>query len=76
MVACDEIIKETKTDSKKTVTTNSTSTTFYILLVFLLITLALLIAVSIYCYLIEYQAKQKLLSPCHYTIKKLKETEY
>ena len=30
---------------------------FFILLVFLLITMALLIAVSIYCYLIKYQAK-------------------
>ena len=32
---------------------------FYILLAFLLITIALLIAVSIYCYLIKYRAKQK-----------------
>ena len=32
---------------------------FYILLAFLLITIALLIAVSIYCYMIKYQAKQK-----------------
>ena len=32
---------------------------FYILLAFLLITIALLIAVSIYCYLIKYWAKQK-----------------
>ena len=32
---------------------------FYILLAFLLITIALSIAVSIYCYLIKYQAKQK-----------------
>ena len=30
---------------------------FYILLAFLLITIALLTAVSIYCYLIKYQAK-------------------
>ena len=30
-----------------------------ILLAFLLITIALLIAVSIYCYLIKYRAKQK-----------------
>ena len=34
-------------------------TNFYILLVFLLVTIALLIAVSIYCYLIKYGAKQK-----------------
>ena len=32
---------------------------FYILLAFLLITIALLIAVSIYCYLIKYWAKPK-----------------
>ena len=33
---------------------------FYILLAFLLNTIALLIAVSIYCYLIKYQAKQNI----------------
>ena len=32
---------------------------FYILLVFLLNIIALLITVSVYCYLIKYQAKQK-----------------
>ena len=32
---------------------------FYILLVLLLITTALLIALTIYCYLIKYQAKQR-----------------
>ena len=41
---------------------------FYILLAFLLITIALLISVSIYCYLIKYRAKQKKrLSPFHDT---------
>ena len=40
---------------------------FYILLAFLLITIALLIAVSIYCYLIKYRAKQKHLLPFHNT---------
>ena len=39
----------------------------YILLAFLLITIALLIAASIYCYLIKYRAKQKHLSPFHDT---------
>ena len=34
---------------------------------FLLITIALWIAVSIYCYLIKYQAKQKHLLPFHDT---------
>ena len=32
---------------------------FYILLAFLLITIAFLIAVSIYCHLMKYQSKQK-----------------
>ena len=45
---------------------------FYILLPFLLITIALLIAVSIYCYLIKYKAKQKHLLPLYVTNNKLK----
>ena len=40
---------------------------FYILLGFLLIAIALLIAVYIYCYLIKYRAKQKHLFPFHDT---------
>ena len=57
---CDKIIEscdeETKTISTKFNEKKSTCKTqnFYILLVFLLITIALLIAVSIYCYLIKY----------------------
>ena len=49
---------------------------FYILLAFLLITIALLIAVSIYCYLIKYRAKQKHLLPFHFTNNILKEIMY
>ena len=57
---CDEIIetfdKETKTVptnfNEKSITCKTQN--FYILLAFLSITIALLIAVSIYCYLIEY----------------------
>ena len=45
----------------------------YILLVFLLITIALLIAVNIYWYLIRYRAKQKHLLPFNFTNNKLKE---
>ena len=45
---------------------------FYILLTFLLITITLLIDVSIYCFLIKYQAKQKHLLPFHVTNNKLK----
>ena len=73
---CDDIVEKAKITSAKAVLTTCTSTNFYILLAFLLITIALLIAVSIYCYLIKYEAKQKPLLPCHYTISKLKETRY
>ena len=45
---------------------------FYILLAFLLISIALLIAVDIYCYLIKYWAKQKNLFLYYVTNKKLK----
>ena len=48
----------------------------YILLVFLLITIALLIAVTICCYLIKYRAKQKHLLPFHSTNSILKEIVY
>ena len=47
-----------------------------ILLAFLLITIALLIAASIYCYLIKYQAKQKHLLLFHVTINELKHVLY
>ena len=61
----DEVIeacyKETKTFptnfNEKNVTVRTQK--FYILLAFLLSTTTLLIAVSIYCYLVKYQAKQK-----------------
>ena len=42
------------------------------LLAFLLITIALLIAVSIYCYLIKHIAIEKYLFPFHDTNNKLK----
>ena len=64
-ITCDEII-ESNNEETKFIPTNfnekkATCKTqnFYILLAFLLITMALLIAVSIYCYLIKYRAKQK-----------------
>ena len=38
---------------------------FYLLLTSLLIAVALLIAASIYCCIIKYQAKQKCLLPFH-----------
>ena len=40
---------------------------FYTFFDFLLITTALLIAVSIYYYLMKYKAKQKHLLPCYIT---------
>ena len=45
---------------------------YYILFTFLLITIVLLIAVSIYCYLIKYRVIQKHLLPFHITNNKLK----
>ena len=80
---CDEIItanakaksynKETKTILKSIVCETKR---FYISLAFLLITIALLIAVSIYCYLRKYKAKQKHLLPFYITNNKLKEVFY
>ena len=72
-IICDEVIKSLD-EEIKTIPTNFNETNvtckaqnFYILLVFLLITIALLIAVSICCYLIKYQAKQKHLLPFYNT---------
>ena len=76
MITCDEVIEscdeETKTIPKNLNEKNVTCKTqsFYILLNYLLITIVLLMAVSIYCYLIKHQAKQKHLLP--FRNKKLK----
>ena len=48
----------------------------YILLAFLLITIALLITVSIYCYMIKYWARQKHLLPFHSANNELKKPIY
>ena len=45
---------------------------FYNLLAFLLVTIASLIAIRIYCYLIKYEAKQKHLLPFYVTNNKFK----
>ena len=65
MITCDEII-----DTAKAVATNfkkikvtCKKKNLHILLAFLLITITLFVVVSIYCYLIKYQAKQKHLVP-------------
>ena len=49
---------------------------FYILLAFLLIAIALLLAVSIYYYLIKYWAKQKQLIQFHNRNDKIKQVLY
>ena len=56
VITCDEILEETKTIPTNFNEKNITCKIqiFYFLLAFLLITIALLIAVSIYCYLIKY----------------------
>ena len=76
MITYDEIIEAVET---KTFTTNfdqkniiCKTKSFYILLAFLLITFVLLVAVSIYCYLIKYRGKQKHLLPYFVTNNKLK----
>ena len=65
VIICDEVIesfkKETNFYEKKA---TCKMENFYILLAFLLIIIEILIAVSIYCYLITYPAKQK---HCHFT---------
>ena len=67
IILYDEIIKVIKTLPAK-----GTSTNFFVLLAFSLITRILLIAVSIYCYLIKYWANQK---PDNNTNNKLKEID-
>ena len=71
-ITCDEIIDVEGINSNEKNLTCKTQN-FYILLAFLSIIIALLVAVSIYCYLIKYQAKQKHLLPFHNTNNKLKE---
>ena len=64
VIRCNEIIEsfgeETNFNEKKTICKTQN---FYILLTFLLITIALLIAVSTYCYLTKHQANEKHLLP-------------
>ena len=62
VITCDDVIesynKEINLNEKKAICKTQN---FYILLAFLLITIALLIAVSTYSYLIKYQGKRLLL---------------
>ena len=73
VIACDEIIEETKTITTNFNEKNAICTTkvLYILHDFLSIITALLIAVSIYCYLIKNKLKQKHLLPYYVTNGKL-----
>ena len=81
-ITCDEI-KESYHEETKTISTNFNEKkatckmqNFYILLAFLLITVALLITVCSYCYLIKYRAKRKHLLPFHNTNNELKQVLY
>ena len=84
-IMCDEVIESYSEDVEtklyniiKTIATtfNEKQATCKILLAFLLITRALLIAVSIYCCFIKYQAKQKHFLTFHFINNKLKEITY
>ena len=62
-ITCDYVI-EWYDEEMKTIPTNFNdkkyAQSFYILLAYLLIAIALLIAVSVHCYLIKYQAKKNI----------------
>ena len=77
LITCDEIIDaEAKfnNEERKTILKNTTCKTksFYIQIVFSLTKLALLIAASIYCYVLKYKEKQKLLLPFYVTNNEVK----
>ena len=76
VIMCDEFIEKAIARNFNEKKATCKTQNFYILLAFLLITIALLIAVSIYCYLIKYRAKQKHLLPFNFTNNKLKEIIY
>ena len=67
-IICDKMINTEETNFNQKNIAGKTQN-FNIVLTFLLITITLLIAVSIYCYLIKYQAKSLL--PFHNTNNKL-----
>ena len=85
-ITCDKTIEaEAKSNDEETNTIprnyNEKNVTckiqnFYVSLIFILITIAFLIAVNIYCYLIKYQVKQKHLLPFYVTNNELKEILY
>ena len=81
-IKCDKVIEsydeETKTNPKNFNEKKATCKrqNFSILLTFVLITIALLIGISIYCYLAKYRAKQKHLLPFNDTNTKLRNVLY
>ena len=74
-IICDEIkktgTKTITTNFREKIRINCNTQKCYILLAFLLITMALLIGVSIYCYLLKCLVKQKHLSQLHIANNKL-----
>ena len=74
-ITCDEIRDAQKTKMKQQILMKKNAIckakNLYVLLAFFLISIAFLIAVSFYCYLIKYQVKQKHLLPFHITNDKL-----
>ena len=83
VITCGEIIDaeaKSQVGETKTIPTNFNEKKQPVkhesLLAFLLITIVLLIAVSNYCYLIKYRAKQKHFLPFHVTNNKLKQFIY
>ena len=78
VITCDEMIEETKTIATNFNERNIICETknFYVLLIFLLITIALLIAINIYHCLIRYQTKHKHSLRYYVTNHKLKEILY
>ena len=73
MIISDGVIEKTIPKIFNENKTTCKMQNLYILLAFLLITTVLLIADSIYCYLIKYRAKQKHLLPFHGTNNELKQ---
>ena len=77
-ITCNEIIESYDEETKNIPTNfnekNITCKTqnFYVLFIFSLITIALLVAVSIYCYLIKYRAKKKIFITIHVINSELK----
>ena len=79
-IICKEVIESYDVEAK-TIPTNFSEKkvtckrqNFCILIAFSIITIVLLIAVSIYCYLIKHRAKQLL--PFHYTNNELREASH